>query len=229
MKTKKCTKCQLEKEIIFFYKKEPNSERYSNLCKPCEKERQRGNKKYFPPSDLEGEIWKDVVNYEGLYQVSNLNRLKGVRRIIKNKLKGDCLLEERIISIKPDNVGYFACVLSNGKNKKTFKVHRLIAEAFIPNPENKPCVNHINGVKDDNRLENLEWVTYSENTKHAFDTGLMKTTKGDECSWSKVNEQQVLEIRKSKGIVSYSKMSEKYGISITTISNIINKKSWKHI
>lgn len=229
MVTKKCSNCQLEKTINFFYKKEPNSNRYSNLCKECEKLRQRKHKVYVKPIDLPNEIWKDVPNYESLYQVSNKERIKGVSRIIRNPLKGDCLLEERILKYCVDKSGYPTYVLSNNKFKKTFKIHRLVAMAFIPNPENKPCVNHINGIKTDNRVENLEWCTYSENTKHAFDTGLMKMTKGNDCSWSKVSEQQVLEIRNNKGIVSYSKMSEKYEISIATISNIINRKTWTHI
>lgn len=229
MTTKKCSNCQSEKTIDFFYKKEPNSNRYSNLCKECEKLRQRKNKVYSIPINLDGEIWRDIVGYEDLYQVSNKERVKGLKRVVFNTSKGECLLEERILKSNIDKTGYHTFVLSKNKVKKTIKLHRLIAQAFIPNPENKPCVNHINGIKTDNRVENLEWCTFSENTRHAFTIGLMKTTKGDECSWSKVSKQDVIEIRKNKGVVSYSKMSERYGISITTISNIINKKSWKHI
>ena len=103
------------------------------------------------------EIWKDIENYEGLYQVSNLGRIKSIRKMKK----------QNILKLGTRNTYNVINLMKNGK-ARSFQVHRLVAKAFIPNPENKPQVNHINGVKNDNRLENLEWVTRSENTIHAY-------------------------------------------------------------
>ena len=102
------------------------------------------------------EVWKDIKGYEGLYQVSNLGRVK---RLISTKCK-----VERFLSITKDNkVGYCRIMLSKDNKQKRFLIHRLLAEHFIPNFQNKPCIDHINGDKSDNRLENLRWCTYKEN------------------------------------------------------------------
>lgn len=117
--------------------------------------------------DIE-EIWKDIEGYEGSYQVSNLGRVKSIERVVKGKRTGHKKIEEHILT-PPIVRGYCRVTLANsGKNRKVFSVHRLVAIAFIPNPENKKTVNHKNGIRNDNRLENLEWATYSENCKHGF-------------------------------------------------------------
>ena len=114
------------------------------------------------------EIWKDVVGYENIYQVSNLGRVKRLQTLVKNK-NGYRLVNERLLKI-PSYI-YESVFLSNGTINQQY-VHRLVATAFIPNPHNKSYVNHINGIKTDNRVENLEWVTNSENVKHSYKAGL---------------------------------------------------------
>lgn len=113
------------------------------------------------------EIWKDVKGYEGLYRVSNLGKVKSMAKIIGRRYVGERLLKQRI-----STQGYK--MVSFCKNYKIFNasVHRLIAEAFIPNPLNKPFINHKNGIKTDNRIENLEWCTQSENVSHDYKIGL---------------------------------------------------------
>jgi hypothetical protein len=110
-------------------------------------------------------------------------------------------------------------------------IHQLIARLFIPNPENKREVNHINGIKTDNRVENLEWVTPSENRAHALKNKLCIMPKGENNYASKLTEKQVIEIRNSfkgdKG--EQSKMAEKYGVSVSAINLILKRKKWKHI
>lgn len=115
------------------------------------------------------EIWKDVVGYEGLYQVSNLGNV----RSLNFNHKGICK------ALKPhiNESGYARVVLWKNKKPKTLRVHRLVAQAFISNPENKKTVNHENGIKCDNRVENLSWATISENTKHMYDVLGYKQTK----------------------------------------------------
>lgn len=88
------------------------------------------------------------------------------------------------LKLNPEKTGYFSVAFSYGKKVKRFSVHRLVAITFIPNPERKRTVNHINGIKTDNRVENLEWATYKENIRHAFDNGLAVALKGEDHFWS---------------------------------------------
>lgn len=121
------------------------------------------------------EIWKDILRYEGKYQISNFGKVKSLARYrygtgISAKER---FYNERIMAYSKGGRGYFQVKLTNNiKISKTFTIHRMVAQAFVPNPFNKPQVNHIDGDKHNNMVENLEWVTASENVQHAVDIGL---------------------------------------------------------
>ena len=115
------------------------------------------------------EIWKDVVGFEGLYQVSNLGRIRGIDRYVGYRNGRKRFWKGRIKIQTVTDKGYLKVRLCDRTTKdKTDEVQRIVAKAFIPNPENKPCVNHIDGNKQNNRVENLEWVTSQENTLHSI-------------------------------------------------------------
>ena len=113
------------------------------------------------------ESWKNIKGYEGLYQVSNMGRVKSLERTATRKNGIKQTIRERILKPSTDKDGYLLVSLYNGRGKvKTFKVHRLVCEAFYENPKKKPCVNHIDENKTNNVATNLEWCTYEENNNH---------------------------------------------------------------
>lgn len=126
---------------------------------------------------MQEEIWKDIDGYEGIYQVSNLGRVKSLKRKVNTKGGGTRYSPSKILTNCFDNKYYHVRLYRNGV-AKIHLVHRLVADAFLPNPNNKPQVNHIDGDKLNNRFDNLEWCTASENAKHAFRVGLHKPNDG---------------------------------------------------
>ena len=119
------------------------------------------------------EIWKDIKSYEGLYQISNTGKIKSLERYKDNHSKKQ-LVKEKIRKQIISKTGYYTCMLTKNGNLKLFKVHRIVAEAFIPNPNNYPIINHIDGNKLNNNVDNLEWCSYSHNEKEAYKLGLIK-------------------------------------------------------
>lgn len=113
------------------------------------------------------EIWKPIKNYEGYYEISNLGRVKSLDRFVKQKNhfihRQECIKQSRI-----DANGYYVVTLCKDRKSISTYIHRLLAEAFIPNPDNKPCVDHINTITTDNSLENLRWVTAEENSNNCL-------------------------------------------------------------
>ena len=123
---------------------------------------------------LNMEIWKDIKGYEGLYQVSNLGRVKSLPKSWTAGYGGINTHNGKILKGTLSSTRYNQVELYKNKSNKKYTIHRLVAMEFIPNLENKPFINHKNGIKTDNYIENLEWCTNSENQIHAYREGLQK-------------------------------------------------------
>lgn len=145
------------------------------------------------------EIWKDVKGYEGLYQVSNLGRLRSLDRYVRHKKIGSTrLLKGKIMSPTiSKSTGYLVTILYRKGKGSQVTVHRLVAETFLPNPTEKPEVNHINGIRDDDRAENLEWVNRSENQLHAY------RVLNRKCKVPKKEQRQQYLDESSKKVIQY--------------------------
>lgn len=120
------------------------------------------------------EVWKDIPNYEGLYQISNLGNVKSLCFGARNIKKSNIV---KLLHQSRNNLGYHKVQLYKDGKSKMFYVHRLVAMSFIPNPDNKPQINHKDGNKDNNTIDNLEWVTSKENLRHAVETGLRQPSQ----------------------------------------------------
>ena len=162
------------------------------------------------------EVWKTVKGFEN-YEISNLGRVKSFCRNRKGLLLS--LVYSR---------GYLVVGVRNNKGKKLKKVHRLVSLAFIDNPLNKPQVNHINGIKTDNHVDNLEWCTAKENTIHAYKIGLANMS-GENNTRSVFTESQVLEIRALKKDFTFKELANKYNVSLGAIDGVVYRRTWKHI
>jgi len=174
------------------------------------------------------EIWKDVPGYEGKYQVSNLGNIKSLAKSLKNgKTK-----EEKILSIKGTcGNGYYKITLSKNGKLKTWLVHKLVAQSFLYKPDYKVEINHKDGNKLNNKIDNLEYCTSSENKLHAFRTGLRVSpnVKGEKNPRCKMNETIVNNIRENKFNLTTKEFSILLNVTTQLIGKIKRNQLWRHI
>jgi predicted XRE-type DNA-binding protein len=161
------------------------------------------------------ENWKDIHDYENLYQVSDFGRVKALP-----KMAGGSHRKEKILIQIVNNCGYHQVLLHNNKKRKLASVHRLVAEAFIPNPLNLPEVNHRFSDRHDNRAESLEWMTTKQNVNHSIRSGLRI---------KKLTIENVNEIRSLQNKLSQKEIAVKFNMSQSMISSIISKRYWRDL
>lgn len=183
---------------------------------------------------MENEIWKDINGYTGLYQISNFGRVKSLRRYVRGNGSSVRLIEERILIHSVNPKGYPFVSLNKKNEKHNFRIHRLVAESFIPNPDFKPQVNHKDGNKLNNHFTNLEWCTNGENQIHAFKNGLnyisdnhILANKNKGLKRRRLSKEDIIEIKRLRSVgKTYRFIGEKFGISIKFTEQIIKGKKY---
>lgn len=172
------------------------------------------------------EIWKDIPLFNGRYQVSNTGLIRSATWVDA----AGHIRRGKILKQNMDSSGYVQITLVYENKTKLFLLHRLIAKTFLPLIQGKDFVNHINGIKHDNRVDNLEWCTKRENSVHSFAIGL-QCNKGDNHPANKLTTKDVIKIREIRSLtnIPYKKLGLLFGISKTQTRDICILKSWRHI
>lgn len=216
MYTKLCSRCKEDLYFEDFSTDKSSNDGLHQMCRICRRERykERLLEEIKPILDLPTEIWKPIYS-SSAYVISNLGRCKSLSRKYR--------WHDKLLKFTIGKRGY---PVYNVDNKNRY-VHRLMAIAFIPNPMNLPEVNHLDGNKLNFELSNLSWSSTKDNVIHAFKTGLGNPPIGERNSGAKLKEFQVALIFNSSK--KYHDIAVEYDISINMISNIKNRKSWKHL
>lgn len=166
----------------------------------------------------------EIPEYEGLYTITR----RGVITALPKPKHNNAISLLRVLKHQKDNNGYPTVRLYKNSVGKTYRLHSLLASLFIPNPDKLPCVNHIDGDKGNFSLGNLEWISFADNAKHAYQTGL-KTNRGENQSRSKLTDAQVKEIRGLYPAIQQKDIAKMFNMSTSAIGAIIRKENWSHI
>ncbi len=186
--------------------------------------------KWYDIETLSGEKWKDIKGYEKQYQVSSFGRIKSLSRIVNLETRQG--IRERIRVLGTNPKGYSVISLCSGHcESKTVTVHRVVANAFISNVNNLPEINHINLIKQDNQINNLEWVTSKQNTHHSWMVGKRNPASGEKHGMAKLTNNQVSNIREmyNTGKFTQWELAKTFGVYQGAIYSIINYITWKNI
>lgn len=173
------------------------------------------------------EIWKDIRGYEGHYQVSNRGQVRSLTKMVRYA-HGLRPYAGRIVAFSDNPSGYFYVHLYRDNKSKSFRVNRLVAEAFTPNPEGKKTVNHEDGDLHNNLVGNLAWMTQKEQIHHSRDK--LGNLRGESAGASKLAMKEILAIRSAvPGTKSQATLALEFGVTQSTISDILRRKTWSHI
>lgn len=177
---------------------------------------------------VKDEIWKPVKDFEGLYEVSNKGRVKALTKKVGNHLRKN---EEWELSIRKDSDGYSIITMFKDQKRADRKVHRLVAIAFLINPENKPQVNHKDGNKDNNCVSNLEWNTAKENVIHSYSNNLKFGKKGQSHPRAVFKNSDILLIRKMRDEdgLTHDKIANFFNVNRVTITHVLNGQSYTNV
>jgi hypothetical protein len=171
------------------------------------------------------EEWKPVVGYEGLYEVSNIGKIKSLKKTVNHKLYGTKNKNEFILNInKTTNFGYYKCKLTKDGITRCYFVHRIVANAFIENKNNYPIINHIDGIKTNNSVDNLEWCTYRHNANH-FNSNQKRSSKYAGVSYNKNSRKWIANIRIGKNqkyLGLFNEEEDAYNAYILELNKINN-------
>lgn len=178
------------------------------------------------------EDWTPVAGWEHRYEVTSCGKVRSKSRLVQSSYGKKRRIQGRVLT--PQLVrGYPAVNVTIDGRRMNLLVHRMVAETFILNPEKKPYVNHLDGVRDNNCVSNLEWCTHAENMQHAHDIGLIPPSKigpGEASPAAKLNDKSVSEIKKAlRNGALQRDLAKEYGVAKGTISFIANGITWSHV
>ena len=175
------------------------------------------------------EIWKTIDGFNGWYDISNFGKIRSWRNNTNTRgvRKTPRILKHSSVR------GYMIATLFKNKERYKIATHRLVAQAFIPNTDDKPHINHKDGVRYNNHISNLEWCTRSENMRHAHDNNMVNVQRGEDRPMAKLTENDVKEIRqiaKGRGrFYNPKELAEKYGVHYRHISRVVKGTRWGHV
>lgn len=223
---KQCIKCKQNKLEDSFPKNAQYKHGRINTCNRCINDRRNISRRKtdYDTAEYENENWKDIEGFEGYYQVSNFGRVRGLDRSIQSTQNNGCTVKRRgkiLNRKKACGSGYIIHSLTKDNKSYYRKPHRLVAEAFLPNPDNLPQVNHKDGNKINNRLENLEWCTAKYNTNHAVISGLKIAKRGVENKRCRFTKEDIVNIKQMAIDHRRKDISDKFNVNIRLIYKVL--------